>query len=75
MLSLRRHHRLEDAWVKTIEELTVLNQGFLEQRIPGYYKNEGSSLLDSEYGVGLEAFFALIRDWREEGTLAGLDLS
>jgi len=70
----------EDEWVETIKALSVLNQSFLEQCTPGYYNNEGqpgtgNSLLGSQYGAGPDAFFQLITDWREEGTLKGLNFS
>ena len=70
----------EDQWVDTIEALSVMNQDFLEQCTPGYYNNEGrpgagNSLLGSQYGAGPEAFFKLVRDWRDEGTLKGLNFS
>ena len=80
------YHRLEatveaeEEWVATIEALSALNQDFLEACTPGYYNNEGkpgqgNSLLGSQYGAGPEAFFQLIRDWRDEGTLQGLKFS
>ncbi len=70
----------EDAWVDTINASAVLNQKFLEECTPGYYNNEGdltsgNSLLGGQYGGGPEAFFQIIRDWREEGSLEGLDFS
>ena len=44
---------------------------------PGYFNQEGKprgghSLLAGQYGEGSVAFFALLRQWREEGRLAGL---
>jgi cyclohexanone monooxygenase len=70
----------EDQWVKTIKELAIFNQNFLEECTPGYYNNEGkpgqgNSLLGSQYGLGPEAFFQLIRDWREEGSMQGVEIS
>ena len=70
----------ENEWVDTIKALSVMNQSFLEQCTPGYYNNEGqpgtgNSLLGSQYGAGPDAFFQLIKDWREEGTLKGLNFS
>ena len=70
----------EDAWVETIKALSVMNQSFLESCTPGYYNNEGqpgqgNSLLGSQYGPGPEPFFQLIRDWRAEGHLEGLEFS
>jgi cyclohexanone monooxygenase len=70
----------EDAWVSTIEQMAVFNQSFLENCTPGYYNNEGqpgqgNSLLGSQYGGGPEAFFQILRDWRDEGRLEGLNFS
>ena len=70
----------ENAWVDTILQMAVFNQSFLESCTPGYYNNEGmpgggNSLLGSQYGGGPEAFFKIIRDWRDEGSLDGVDIS
>ncbi|MFP6815075.1 MAG: NAD(P)/FAD-dependent oxidoreductase [Pseudomonadales bacterium] len=70
----------EDAWVSTIEQMAVFNQSFLENCTPGYYNNEGqpgqgNSLLGSQYGGGPEAFFQILRDWRDQGSLEGLNFS
>jgi len=69
----------EDEWVDTIERMAVFNQRFLQECTPGYYNNEGhpeggNSLLGSQYGGGPEAFFQILRDWRAEGSLHGLEL-
>ena len=70
----------ETGWVETIRQMAVFNQRFLEECTPGYYNNEGkpgqgNSLLGSQYGGGPEAFFQILRDWREAGTLEGVELS
>ena len=70
----------EDGWVETINRMAVFNQRFLEECTPGYYNNEGkpgqgNSLIGSQYGGGSEAFFQILRDWREAGTLEGVELS
>ena len=70
----------EEGWVETIRQMAVFNQRFLEECTPGYYNNEGkpgqgNSLLGSQYGGGPEAFFRILRDWREAGTLEGVELS
>jgi cyclohexanone monooxygenase len=70
----------EAGWVETIRQMAVFNQNFLESCTPGYYNNEGNpevarSLLGSQYGGGPEAFFQILRDWREEGGMEGLDFS
>ena len=70
----------ENGWVETIKRMAVFNQRFLEECTPGYYNNEGkpgqgNSLLGSQYGGGPEAFFQILRDWREAGALEGVELS
>ena len=70
----------EAGWVETIRQMAVFNQRFLEECTPGYYNNEGkpgqgNSLLGSQYGGGPEAFFQILRDWREAGTLEGVEIS
>jgi cation diffusion facilitator CzcD-associated flavoprotein CzcO len=67
----------EADWVATIDRLQVLAEGFLNECTPGYYNQQGMpganhSLLASQYGEGSVAFFALLRQWREDGRLAGL---
>ena len=70
----------EDGWVDTIKRMSMFNQKFLEECTPGYYNNEGhpgvgNSLIGSAYGGGPEAFFQILRDWREEGGMQGVELS
>lgn len=69
----------QDTWVKTMRDLEVSNQEFLEQCTPGYYNNEGSqaqrSHLGEVYGLGFYAFDELLASWRDEGKLRGLELT
>jgi cyclohexanone monooxygenase len=69
----------EDAWVETIIQLSRFGTEFLEACTPGYYNNEGNvSVLSAQngfYGAGSEAFFKLMKDWREAGQLDGLELA
>ena len=70
----------EDEWVDTIKRMSMFNQKFLEECTPGYYNNEGhpgvgNSLIGSAYGGGPEAFFQILRDWRDEGGMRGVELS
>ena len=80
------HHCLEatleaeNAWVETIKAMSVFNAKFLMECTPGYYNNEGqveagNSLIGSQYGGGPEAFFQILKEWREEGSLAGLNFT
>ena len=69
----------EDEWVDTIKRMSMFNMKFLEECTPGYYNNEGKpgagSLIGSAYGGGPEAFFQILRDWRDEGSMRGVELS
>jgi cyclohexanone monooxygenase len=70
----------EDDWVATIQRLSPNNQKFLAECTPGYFNNEGRpgsphSLQAGQYGLGAQAFFDLLRDWRQEGSLDGLVLT
>jgi len=70
----------EADWVATIQRLKANNQKFFMECTPGYYNNEGkpgqgNSLLDAQYGGGPEEFFQIIRDWRAEGSLRGLEMA
>jgi cyclohexanone monooxygenase len=68
----------EADWVATIIELAGLGRDFFEECTPGYYNNEGKpgerSGQNGFYGGGSEAFFQILRDWRAEGGLKGLEL-
>ena len=70
----------EQGWVDTIKRLMNNNRQFLADCTPGYYNNEGqpgqgNSLLEGQYGGGPEEFFKLIRAWRDEGKLEGLEIA
>lgn len=68
----------EQAWIDTIVELAVLRRAFLEECTPGYYNNEGeptdAGAQSASYGAGAVKFLELIRNWRAENKLEGLDL-
>ncbi|MGE0623853.1 MAG: flavin-containing monooxygenase [Pseudomonadales bacterium] len=70
----------EEAWVQTVISLARGNLKFQEACTPGYYNNEGrpaerASAQNGPYGAGPNAFFRLIHEWREAGTLEGLELN
>lgn len=69
----------EDVWVEEIVAAANSNQDFLISCTPGYYNNEGQPevrvLQNSNYGKGSEAFFKILKDWRADGDLKGLDFS
>jgi cyclohexanone monooxygenase len=68
----------EAEWVATIIRLSRLGLDFLEACTPGYYNNEGRpgerSGQNGFYGGGSVEFFRILREWREEGSLKGLEL-
>jgi cyclohexanone monooxygenase len=70
----------EDEWQTEMHRMARFTQDFFEACTPGYYNNEGqvganTGLLASAYGGGSEAFFTIIRGWREADDLSGLELS
>jgi cyclohexanone monooxygenase len=69
----------EDAWVETIRQLARFGRDYLEACTPGYYNNEGKlsdlATQNGPYGAGPEAFFKLMREWRDAGKLEGLEVS
>lgn len=69
----------EAAWVQQIVEKAVMRQQFLEECTPGYYNNEGKpsdrAAQNNSYGEGPNAYFRILKAWREIGALEGLELS
>ncbi|MEM9409455.1 MAG: NAD(P)/FAD-dependent oxidoreductase [Acidobacteriota bacterium] len=68
----------EDAWVEEIIRLSRFNEEFLEACTPGYYNNEGKpnpvSRQNSAYGKGPIPVFRKRAEWRQEGTMEGLEV-
>jgi cyclohexanone monooxygenase len=72
----------QDDWCRIIRETAISATQFAEECTPGYYNNEGGgggegirSNLGEPYGPGFYAFERLLREWRDEGDLAGLVLA
>jgi cyclohexanone monooxygenase len=69
----------EQAWVDTVIDKAVFGRDFQESCTPGYYNNEGQvgalSAQNGFYGGGNLEFFALLKTWRDEGSLAGLEVT
>ena len=67
----------QQAWVDLINSMQIMSNGFFESCTPGYYNNEGN-LEDRRaagtYTLGLNAFNALLEQWRDRGDLEGLEL-
>lgn len=69
----------QNEWVSTILELASGGHDFYEACTPGFYNDEGNAgsgkgLADQQYALGPVAFHQLLQDWREEGSLSGLEL-
>lgn len=68
----------EQKWVQTIIEKARQTEAFQEQCTPGYYNNEGHVnrlRQNTFYGGGPIEFFDLMKKWRSNTKLAGLDIS
>jgi cation diffusion facilitator CzcD-associated flavoprotein CzcO len=67
----------ESDWLETIRATAIDTLAFRQACTPGYYNGEGhprkgQGLFDNLYGPGSDAFFALMKAWREAGDMAGL---
>ena len=83
---MKRGHRTievdadaEEAWVQQIVALAGTGAtAFLEECTPGYYNREGKgsggNMQNSPYAPGINAFNALLKQWRDKGDLAGMSL-
>ena len=68
----------EDDWVQTIIRKARLTADFQKACTPGYYNNEGqvnAMPQNNTYGGGPLEFFELMKKWRNQGKLAGLELT
>ena len=70
----------ENEWITTVREKAMNNRQFLQECTPGYYNNEGKldegpGLLGALYGGGPVEFFELVRQWRADGQMKGLQFS
>ena len=67
----------EAGWLRTLEETNRGRSRFTADCTPGYYNNEGKpddgpGWFGGNYGGGAQAFFRLLREWRERDDLDGL---
>ena len=72
----------EQQWVDHIVELAgsgAAASKFLQDCTPGYYNREGqpttANVQNSTYVPGINAFNKLLKDWREAGTMDGVELN
>jgi len=64
-------------WVATIHKKRGKVREFLQQCTPSWNNSEGSTapgLIDEVYGGGPIEFYGLIRAWREDGKMQGLNI-
>jgi cyclohexanone monooxygenase len=68
----------QEAWFAEILRVQPEATSFFDRCTPGYYNNEGGkrpgSLAGETYGPGINAFNALLEQWRAEGSMDGLEL-
>ena len=67
----------EKKWVQTIIQKARLTADFQQKCTPGYYNNEGkvnAKPQNNTYGGGPIEFFALMKKWRSNDNLKGLEL-
>ncbi len=67
----------EAEWVAGIESNAKMAERYLEACTPGYYNNEGKPAARARRNVAMDAikFIRILEAWRDEGSLAGLDLA
>ncbi|OWK32854.1 flavin-containing monooxygenase [Sphingomonas mucosissima] len=69
----------EEAWTQQILSAVLDRRKFLEECTPGYYNGEGQlspkAASFSSYGKGPNAFFDIIKSWREDGRTEGMTLA
>ncbi len=67
----------EQQWVDAVIGAAIFGREFLNECTPGYYNNEGMvselAVQNGFYGGGSIAFFKILSDWRDEGSLRGLE--
>jgi len=70
----------ENEWVDKVIAASAANIGFLESCTPGYYNNEGQpngELIrrNGSYAPGIMAFARHLDEWKDEGSLTGLEFN
>jgi len=69
----------EEEWVAVIEKSADAVERHFAKCTPGYYSNEGevgnrNGFMNGQFGEGPMRFFELIAEWRNEGSLKGLEI-
>ena len=70
----------EGEWVRNIFAFGAATGGFSVDCTPGYYNNEGKpgegpGWFGGNYAGGAQQFFEVLREWRAQGDLEGLELA
>ena len=70
----------EAEWVETCRAKARTGATYFAECTPGYYNNEGKptpgrSFITATYGGGPIEFFDILKKWREDGGMKGLNLS
>lgn len=69
----------EDAWVEEMRGKAKIGRSFYASCTPGYYNNEGKiddpfGFNKAVYGGGPMKFLKMLADWRDSGTMPGVEL-
>lgn len=68
----------EADWIETVNQPTFMSE-YQSHCTPGYYNNEGKKggkgFLEGHYPEGPVQFYAMLKKWREEGELKGLEFN
>ena len=70
----------EEGWVSQIVNMAkAMDRSFQESCTPGYYNNEGTgdrpNYQNSPFVPGINAFNALLKKWRDDGKMDGMEMS
>lgn len=69
----------EEAWVRTILETAERRKAFRAECTPGYYNNEGKtteqSARSASYAGGALEFMRILKEWRENDQLEGMEMT
>ncbi|WP_018149026.1 flavin-containing monooxygenase [Henriciella marina] len=78
LVQIEPEEKAQSEWVETIISKAQMREKFLAECTPGYYNNEGQiaarARQNSFYGGGSMEYFSILKDWREAGDLAGLEV-
>jgi cation diffusion facilitator CzcD-associated flavoprotein CzcO len=76
--SIEPDQQAEDSWVEGIVAAGNPLRDFFESCTPGYYNDEGKvrerSLRNAYFPGGSPAFFAMLAEWRAEGSMIGMEI-